>query len=107
MLIMVAVLLVYASAVSMYQLFYSGSNIKTDSFGIVVLITLVMSIFDLGKTIIEEVLYDKSMRHGESTQRTISRFMTAIIIAVSIEALLLMFKSLFNDGIDNQLMNTV
>lgn len=107
MLIMVAVLLVYASAVSMYQLFSSGSNIETDSFGIVVLITLGMSIFDLGKTIIEEVLYDKSMKHGESTQRTISRFMTAIIIAVSIEALLLMFKSLFNDGIDNQLMNAV
>lgn len=108
MLIGVAVLLVYASAASMYKLIFSGSDIETSSFGIVVMITLGMSIFDLGKTILEEeVLFDKSMGHHETTQRTISRFMTAIIIAVSIEALLLMFKSLFNGTDGGQLMNAV
>ncbi|SDZ94043.1 hypothetical protein SAMN05660964_00574 [Thiothrix caldifontis] len=36
-------------------------------------------------------------RHS-STRRTITRFMSAILIAVSIEALLLMFKSVLGDG---------
>lgn len=108
MLIAVALLLVYASGKSMYHLLASGDDIETSSFGIVVMITLGMSIFDLGKTILEEeVLFDKSMGHHETTQRTISRFMTAIIIAVSIEALLLMFKSLFNNSDGEQLMNAV
>ncbi|MDR5903560.1 hypothetical protein [Halomonas icarae] len=108
MLIAVALLLVYASVKSMYFALASGENIETSSFSIVVMITLGMSIFDLGKTILEEeVLFDKSMGHHETTQRTISRFMTAIIIAVSIEALLLMFKSLFNDVDGRQLMNAV
>lgn len=108
MLISVALLLVYASGKSMYHLIASGNEIETSSFGIVVMITLGMSIFDLGKTILEEeVIFDKSMGHHETTQRTISRFMTAIIIAVSIEALLLMFKSLFNNSDGEQLMNAV
>ena len=54
-----------------------------------------MSIFDLGKTILEEeVLVSKDNRHHLSSRRTISRFMTTIIIAISIEALLLIFRAL-------------
>ena len=62
-------------------------------------VTLGMSSFDLGKTILEEeVLVNKDIHHHDTTRRTISRFMAAIIIAVSIEALLLMFKSLLGGG---------
>ncbi|MFC6670795.1 hypothetical protein [Marinobacterium aestuariivivens] len=99
MLVLVSALLLYSAAESMFSLFEAGNNIATGAFGIVIMITLGMSIFDLGKTILEEeVLVSKDIHHHDTTRRTISRFMAAIIIAVSIEALLLMFKSLLNGG---------
>jgi len=58
------------------------------------LITLSLAIFDLGKTILEEeVLMHKDIFRHSSTRRTITRFIAAILIAVSIEALLTMFKA--------------
>lgn len=109
MLVLVSALLLYSAAESMFQVFEDGNHIATSAFGIVIIITLGMSIFDLGKTILEEeVLLDKDIHHHDTTRRTISRFMAAIIIAVSIEALLLMFKSLLNGGSGSvQLINAV
>ena len=53
-----------------------------------------LAIFDLGKTTLEEeVLMHKDIFRHSSTRRTITRFIAAILIAVSIESLLLMFKS--------------
>jgi hypothetical protein len=99
MLILVSALLLYSAGESMFSVFEAGSNIATGAFGIVIMITLGMSIFDLGKTILEEeVLVSKDIHHHDTTRRTISRFMAAIIIAVSIESLLLMFKSLLSGG---------
>lgn len=99
MLVLVAALLLYSAAEAMFRVLESGNNIATGAFGIVIMITLGMSIFDLGKTILEEeVLVSKDIHHHDTTRRTIARFMAAIIIAVSIEALLLMFKSLLNGG---------
>jgi len=63
-------------------------------FGIIIFLTLALAIFDLGKTTLEEeVLMHKDIFRHSSTRRTITRFIAAILIAVSIEALLLMFKS--------------
>jgi hypothetical protein len=99
LLVMVSVLLLYSAVESLFKIFTHAENIATHAFGIVILITLGMAIFDLGKTIIEEeVLLDKDIHHHDSTRRTITRFMSAIVIAVSIEALLLMFKSLLGEG---------
>jgi uncharacterized membrane protein YczE len=58
-----------------------------------------LAIFDLGKTTLEEevLLYKDILRHS-STRRTITRFIAAIIIAVSIEALLMIFKSALGEG---------
>jgi len=44
------------------------------------------------------VLMHKDIFRHSSTRRTITRFIAAILIAVSIEALLLMFKSAIGDG---------
>ncbi|WP_375056592.1 cache domain-containing protein [Zobellella sp. DQSA1] len=109
LLIVVAALLLYSALESLFSLFDEDNHVATGAFGIVILITLGMSIFDLGKTILEEeVLVNKDIHHHDSTRRTISRFMAAIIIAVSIEALLLMFKSLLDGGdVGNQLINAV
>jgi len=43
------------------------------------------------------LLYKDILRHS-STRRTITRFIAAIIIAVSIEALLMIFKSALHGG---------
>ena len=109
MLVLVSILLLYSAATSMFKVFEDSNHIATSAFGIVILITLGMSIFDLGKTILEEeVLLNKDIHHHDTTRRTISRFMAAIIIAVSIEALLLMFKSLLYGAHGNiQLINAV
>ncbi|WMC12238.1 hypothetical protein PU634_07730 [Oceanimonas pelagia] len=108
LLIVVAALLLYSALESLFSMFYGSGNMVTGAFGIVIMITLGMSIFDLGKTILEEeVLVNKDIHHHDSTRRTISRFMAAIIIAVSIEALLLMFKSLLDGDGGGQLVNAV
>ncbi|MCL1043599.1 PDC sensor domain-containing protein [Shewanella marisflavi] len=63
-------------------------------FSIIIFITLALAVFDLGKTILEEeVLMHKDIFRHSSTRRTITRFISTILIAVSIEALLTMFKA--------------
>lgn len=63
-------------------------------FSVIIFLTLALAVFDLGKTTLEEeVLMHKDIFRHSSTRRTITRFIAAILIAVSIEALLLMFKS--------------
>lgn len=63
-------------------------------FGVIVYLTLALAVFDLGKTIFEEeVLMQKDIFRHSSTRRTITRFVAAILIAVSIESLLMMFKA--------------
>lgn len=106
LLLVVAGMLLWASFELLVNIFREPVSVATESFGVVILITLGLAIFDLGKTIIEEeVFVHKDIRHHGSTERTITRFMSAILIAVSIEALLLMFKSLLGES--NQLTNAV
>ena len=81
----------------LFSLFPSESlpgNPPYKLFEIIIFITLSLAIFDLGKTILEEeVLMHKDVFRHSSTRRTITRFIAAILIAVSIEALLTMFKA--------------
>ena len=99
LLVLVAGLLLFSAGSSLIEVIYQHTNTATQAFSTVILITLGLAIFDLGKTIIEEeVLLHKDIHHQGSSRRTISRFMTAIVIAVSIESLLLMFKSLLGDA---------
>lgn len=75
------------------------SDMEIHPFGIVIFLTLALAIFDLGKTILEEeVLMHKDIFRHSSTRRTITRFVAAILIAVSIEALLMMFKSALGEA---------
>ena len=99
MLVIVSGLLLYSAAASLFEVVHEHTNTATQAFHLVILVTLGLAIFDLGKTILEEeVLLHKDIHHTGSTRRTISRFMSAIVIAVSIESLLLMFKSLLGDA---------
>lgn len=99
MLVAVSMLLLFSAGQSLYDMIHEHTNTATQAFQSVILVTLGLAIFDLGKTILEEeVLLHKDIHHTGSTRRTIARFMSAIVIAVSIESLLLMFKSLLGDA---------
>lgn len=99
MLVVISALLLFSAGQSLYEMIYEHTNTATQAFQSVILVTLGLAIFDLGKTILEEeVLLHKDIHHSGSTRRTISRFMSAIVIAVSIESLLLLFKSLLGDA---------
>lgn len=99
MLVLVAGLLLFYGGKDMVDVIHDHIDEPIKIFGTVILVTLGLAIFDLGKTILEEeVLLHKDIHHEGSTRRTISRFMSAIVIAVSIESLLLMFKSLLGDA---------
>lgn len=99
MLVVISALLLFSAGQSLYEMIHEHTNTATQAFQSVILVTLGLAIFDLGKTILEEeVLLHKDIHHSGSTRRTISRFMSAIVIAVSIESLLLMFKSLLGDA---------
>jgi len=101
MLVLIAGLLLFYGGKDMVEVIHDHIDEPIKIFGTVILVTLGLAIFDLGKTILEEeVLLHKDIHHEGSTRRTISRFMSAIVIAVSIESLLLMFKSLLG-GVDH------
>lgn len=98
----VSVVLLYLAAVECIALLSSGLSVlglKSIPFGVVIYLTLALAIFDLGKTTLEEeVLLHKDIFRHSSTRRTITRFIAAIIIAVSIEALLMIFKAALQGG---------
>lgn len=58
-----------------------------------ILITLALAIFDLSKTLIEEEMLGKNKdNHISGPHKTMVKFLGSIIIALSIEALMLVFK---------------
>jgi len=64
-----------------------------EMFEATILITLSLAIFDLIKTIFEEEVLGKNKKgHDDDIHKTMIRFLGSIIIALSIEALMLVFK---------------
>lgn len=93
----VSAILLYAAGNECVAILYKAvtrQDAKLIPFGMVIYLTLALAIFDLAKTTLEEevLLYKDILKHS-STRRTITRFIAAIIIALSIEALLMIFKS--------------
>lgn len=93
-LILIALKLMFSGVWQIFQVSFDEKHI----FESVILITLSIAIFDLAKTIFEEevILYKDPRRHSE-IRKTITRFLASIIIAVSIEALMLVFKFTISD----------
>jgi len=64
-----------------------------DMFKATILLTLSLAIFDLGKTLIEEEVLGQNKEHPISgPNKTMVKFLGSIIIALSIESLMLVFK---------------
>jgi len=98
-LLMVMAMLLFAAFKEITHFFQDINSSSLRPFTAIIFFTLALSIFDLAKTLLEEeVLMHKDIFRHSSTRRTITRFISAILIAVSIEALLLMFKSTLGDG---------
>ena len=69
-----------------------------DVFEATILLTLSLAIFDLAKTLIEEEILGRHKEHNVSgPHKTMVRFLGSIIIALSIEALMLVFKFAITD----------
>lgn len=100
----VVAVLLYSAFTDITTLFQAGHTleaIQLKPFSVIIFITLALAIFDLAKTILEEeVLMQKDILRHSSTRRTITRFIAAILIAVSIEALMLMFKGALSNGVE-------
>lgn len=93
-LILISLKMLFFGVWQIFQISFDEGHI----FESVILITLSIAIFDLAKTIFEEevILYKDPRRHSE-IRKTITRFLASIIIAVSIEALMLVFKFTLSD----------
>ncbi len=103
-LIAIALLLFFKSVQSffVYEITPSHFEIK-NVFEATILLTLALAIFDLAKTLIEEEIMGRNKEHNISgPHKTMVRFLGSIIIALSIEALMLVFKFAITDP--NQLV---
>jgi len=70
-----------------------------DMFKATILLTLSLAIFDLAKTLIEEEILGRHKEHNISgPNKTMVKFLGSIIIALSIEALMLVFKYAITDS---------
>jgi hypothetical protein len=70
----------------------------SDMFKATILLTLSLAIFDLAKTLIEEEVLGRHKEHNISgPHKTMVKFLGSIIIALSIEALMLVFKFAITD----------
>ncbi|MFK5937109.1 MAG: PDC sensor domain-containing protein [Sulfurimonas sp.] len=98
--LMAVALLLFAKGVQSFFL----HDITPDHFEIkyvfeaTILLTLALAIFDLSKTLIEEELLGWSKgNHISGPHKTMVKFLGSIIIALSIEALMLVFKFAITD----------
>lgn len=98
-LIAVAILLFAKGVQSFFVYEISPHNFEIKNvFEATILLTLSLAMFDLTKTIIEEEITGQSQDHNISgPHKTMVKFLGSIIIALSIEALMLVFKFAITD----------
>ena len=86
------ILVVYSFVSFGSYIFYDASMIET-TFKSIILLTLGLAVFDLGKNLLEhEVVYKKNHAHEQSDNKMFVKFLISIITALSIEALMLVLK---------------
>ena len=98
--LMAVALLLFVKGVGSFLSF--GTHVLSidinDMFKATILLTLALAIFDLVKAIFEEEVLGKEKKEGSGDgHQTMIRFLGSIIIALSIEALMLVFKFALTD----------
>ncbi|MBN2647558.1 MAG: PDC sensor domain-containing protein [Thiotrichales bacterium] len=71
----------------------------------IIALTMGLAIFDLAKTLMEREVFFKAYADKQDDAKLLTKFLTAIIIALSIEALMVVFKIALNDT--SQLLNAL
>lgn len=97
--LMAIVLLGYAVKIIIESVFMGGFFKEIGSiFTPIIAITLALAIYDLAKTILErEVFYKNYTELDDAEDKVLRKFLTSIIIALSIEALMVVFKVTLSD----------
>jgi hypothetical protein len=98
-LIAIAVLLFFSGVENFFTKGINASHLViSDMFKATILLTLSLAIFELAKTLIEEEVLGRHKEHNISgPHKTMVKFLGSIIIALSIEALMLVFKFAITD----------
>jgi len=98
-LVAVAILLFLSGVQTFFVKEISSTHLNIeDMFKATILLTLSLAIFDLAKTLIEEEVLGRHKEHNISgANKTMVKFLGSIIIALSIEALMLVFKFAITD----------
>lgn len=95
-----------------YGLYIFGTNIVFnkeldllhDIFKSIIAVTLGLAIFDLAKQIFEHEVLFQTLEHDDDKQyKVLGRFLISIIIALSIETLLVVFKIALSENSENML----
>ena len=99
LLLMALILLIYGAKILIESIFLGGFLHEIGSiFTPIIAITLALAIYDLAKTILErEVFYKNYTELENADDRVLNKFLTSIIIALSIEALMVVFKITLSD----------
>jgi hypothetical protein len=80
------------------NLYIESSNIFQSIFKSTIALTLGLAIFDLAKNLLEhEVIFKEHSNEAHGGNRLLIKFMISIIIALAIEALMMVFKIAIND----------
>ncbi len=94
----VALLLLFKGTASLFEYGSHPADIDLKHiFESTILLTLALAIFDLVKTIFEEEVLGRYKRSTSLQNKTMAKFIGSIIIALAIEALMLVFKSALTD----------
>ncbi len=81
-----------------------GGDVLHQIFSSVISITIGIAIYDLAKTFIENEVIFKQLNYANTNQsKTLIKFLQSIIIALSIESLMAVFKIVLSDS--NQIIN--
>ena len=99
LMIMALILLVYGAKILVESMLMGGFLHEIGSiFTPIIAITLSLAIYDLAKTILEREVFYKNYTELENAEdKVLNKFLTSIIIALSIEALMVVFKITLSD----------
>ena len=94
-----SVFIVFYSLYGFFNEFIYKDNFTLELiFKPIISLTLGLAIFDLAKTILEQEVFFKSYSRNSKTEiKMFTKFILTIIIALSVEALMVVFKIALND----------
>jgi len=92
------ILIVYSLFNFAFHITDSDANIFQSIFKSIIALTLGLAVFDLAKNLLEhEVVYKEHFNGHDDNKKLLEKFLISIIIALSIEALMTVFKIALSD----------